>query len=86
MKKLKEDCSAKMETLLKLRRQVSPEEIYQLTGDCWALEKKAEELKKKGFMEAIEGRSGELKESFIKLIAFKSEAEMNSQSDYLFQA
>ena len=85
VKKLKEECSAKMETLLKLQREVSPEENYQLTGECWALENKAEELKKKGFMEAIEGRSGELKESFIQLIVLKSEAEMKVQSDYLFQ-
>ena len=84
VKKLKEEYSAKMETLLKLQREMSPEENYQLTGECWALEKRAEELKKKGFMEAIEGRSGELKESLIQLIVLKSE-EMKVQSDYLFQ-
>ena len=85
VKKLKEECSAKLEILLKLQREVSPEENYQLAGEWWTLGKQAEELKKKGFMEAIEGRSGELKESLIQLIVLKSEAEMKGQSDYLFQ-
>ena len=85
VKKLKEESSAKMETLLKLQREVSPEENYQLTPECWTLEKKAEELKKEGFMEVINGRSGKLKESLIQLIVLKSESELKGQSDYLFQ-
>ena len=52
---------------------MSAEENYQLTGECWTLEKKAEKLKEKGFMAAIEGRSGELKKSLISLIASKTE-------------
>ena len=45
MKKLKEECSAKMETLLKLQREVSPSENYELVLECRAVENRVEELK-----------------------------------------
>ena len=74
-----------MEKLLKMERELGADENYQLTGECWALEKKAGELKEKGFMEAVEGRIQELKEHFIQLIGIKIEAQLNEQSEYLFQ-
>ena len=85
VKKIKEECSAKMETLLELKREVSPGENCQVELECGAIENRIEELKENGFMEAIEGRNGELKENFLQLIVTKNEAEMKQKSEYLFQ-
>ena len=53
MKTLREECSAKMETLLKLQRELGSKEYYQLTRECVALENRAETLQKKGLVSAL---------------------------------
>ena len=74
VQKLKEECSARMKKLLNLERELEPKENFELAYECGTLEKKAEELKQKGFMEAIDGSILALRDSFIQLVASKIEA------------
>ena len=68
----------------RIEREVEPKENYMLAIECGALEKKAEGLRQKGFMQPIEGSRRKLKKSIIELIISKAEARAQ-QSEFLFQ-
>ena len=54
--KLNYECSAIIEKLLKMEKEDESGENSMRAIECQSLEKRAEELRKKGFTEATEGR------------------------------
>ena len=54
-------------------------ENYQLAVECGDLEKKAKELKERGFVEAIEGSTQDMRETYVRMIISKIEVKMIEQ-------